>query len=68
MKQTKKIKKKNLNMKKKCYNLKLMIKPIKIEVALRELNEIRANDGKDEANLDQVAEDPKQNYIMKLKI
>ena len=39
----------------------------KLEVALRELNEIRAKEGKGEANLDQMAEDPKQKLYDEIK-
>ena len=39
----------------------------KLEVALRELNEIRAKEGKGEVNLDQVAEDPKQKLYDEIK-
>ena len=39
----------------------------KLEVALRELNEMRAKEGKGEVNLDQVAEDPKQKLYDEIK-
>lgn len=39
----------------------------KLEVALRELNEIRAKEGQGEVNLDQMAEDPKQKLYDEIK-
>ena len=39
----------------------------KLEVALRELNEIRAKEGKGEANLEQMSEDPKQKLYDEIK-
>lgn len=39
----------------------------KLEVALRELNEIRAKEGKGEANIEQMSEDPKQKLYDEIK-
>ena len=39
----------------------------KLEVALRELNELRAKEGKGEANMDQMMEDPKQKLYDEIK-
>ena len=39
----------------------------KLEVALRELNELRAKEGKGEANMDQLMEDPKQKLYDEIK-
>ena len=56
------------NQEKEKFKSKIEEKNKKIEIIYRELNELRTKEGKGEANMEQISEDPKQKLYDEIKI